>query len=236
MAMAVPSPSASTHLAALVEASAALAAIPPAAGPAAVFAALYERERSGEGQVVETSLLEAAGALAAHRLIRDTSGEPHFNRFVAAFYRVYVTADGSIAIACYAPRLHARLLHALGLSGLLEDPRFSTLEGRARHSDELAAIVAERMASASSETWRATFAEAGLPHGTVADRPFSLLDHPEARAMGLVVEIEDPTLGSETVIGPPLRLSRTPARTAIPAPRLGEHTDAVLAEILAGVT
>jgi crotonobetainyl-CoA:carnitine CoA-transferase CaiB-like acyl-CoA transferase len=200
-----------------------------------ILAALYERERSGEGQAIETSLLEAAAALAAHRLIRDGSGESHFNRFVGAFYRMYATADGAIAIACYAPRLHERLLDALGLSWLLDNPRFSTLEGRARHSDELAGIVAETLESDVTEEWRRRLADAGLPHGLVSDRPFSLLDHPEARAMGLVVEIEDPTLGTETVVGPPLRLSRTPARTALPAPRLGEHTDAVLAELLAGV-
>jgi crotonobetainyl-CoA:carnitine CoA-transferase CaiB-like acyl-CoA transferase len=58
-----------------------------------------------------------------------------------------------------------------------------------------------------------------------------LLDHPDARALGLVVEIEDPTLGPELVTGPPLRFSRTRARTARPAPRLGEHTDEVLAEL-----
>jgi crotonobetainyl-CoA:carnitine CoA-transferase CaiB-like acyl-CoA transferase len=59
----------------------------------------------------------------------------------------------------------------------------------------------------------------------------SLLDHPQARELGLLVEIEDPTLGTEQVTGPPLRLSRTPARTGRPAPRLGEHTDQVLDEI-----
>jgi crotonobetainyl-CoA:carnitine CoA-transferase CaiB-like acyl-CoA transferase len=58
-----------------------------------------------------------------------------------------------------------------------------------------------------------------------------VLDHPEAIAMGLVVEVEDPTLGPEVVTGPPLRLSRTPGRTGRPAPRLGEHTDEVLAEM-----
>lgn len=196
-----------------------------------ILAALYERERSGQGQVVETSLLEAAAALAAHRLIRDASGEPPFNRFVSPFYRVYSTSDGSIAIACYAPRLHERLLHTLGLAPLLDDPRFSTLEARARHSGDLAGILEATIGADTSEAWRAKLAEAALPHGSVSDVPLSLLDHPEARAMGLVTEIDDPTLGPELVVGPPLRLSRTPARTAVPAPLLGQHTDEVLAEL-----
>jgi crotonobetainyl-CoA:carnitine CoA-transferase CaiB-like acyl-CoA transferase len=67
----------------------------------------------------------------------------------------------------------------------------------------------------------------------VSPTAFALLDHPDAAAIGLVVEVDDPTLGPETVTGPPLRLSRTPAHTSRPAPRLGEHTDEVLREALA---
>jgi crotonobetainyl-CoA:carnitine CoA-transferase CaiB-like acyl-CoA transferase len=199
-----------------------------------ILAALLERERSGLGQVVETSLLEAAAALAAHRLIRDGSGDPPFNRFVGAFYRPYRTADGAIALACYAPGMHERLLRALGLEALLDDARFATLEARARHSDELAEIVAGRLAGAPDAEWRSRLDAERLPHGTVSPTAFSLLDHPDARALGLVVEIDDPTLGPELVTGPPLRLSRTPARTTRPAPRLGEHTDEVLGAALAG--
>ena len=200
---------------------------------AGILAALYERERSGRGQVVETSLLEAAAALAAHRLIRDGSGEPAFNRFVSALYRPYPTADGAIALACYAPRMHLRLLEALGLGELAADPRFATLPARARHSGELAELVGARLADDTTAAWRARLHAAGLPHGVVSEHPLSLLDHPEARALGLVVEVEDPTLGPELVTGPPLRFSRTPARTARPAPRLGEHTDQVLQELRA---
>jgi formyl-CoA transferase len=193
-----------------------------------ILAALLERERSGEGQLVETSLLEASAAAAAHRLIRDDSGEPLFNRFVGALYRTYDTADGAIAIACYAPRLHAPLLRALGLADLLDDPRFAELPERARNSDALAEILAGHLAQRTRDDVLATLRDARLPHGAVSERPFSLLDHPDARALGLIVEIDDPTLGPETVTGPPLRLSRTPARTVRAAPRLGEHTEEVI--------
>lgn len=198
---------------------------------AGILAALYEREISGRGQAVETSLLEAAAALAAHRLIRDGSGEPMFNRFVGALYSPYPTADGAIALACYAPSMHLRVFEALGLDELADDPRFATLPARARHSDELAELLAARLAEETTATWRERLSAARLPHGQVSDRPLCLLDHPDARALGLVVQIDDPTLGPELVTGPPLRFSRTPARTAAPAPRLGEHTDEVLAEL-----
>jgi formyl-CoA transferase len=196
-----------------------------------ILAALYERERSGRGQAVETSLLEASAALAAHRLIRDGSGEPIFNRFVSACYRPYPTADGAIALACYAPSMHLRLFEALELGELAEDERFATLPARARHSDELAELIGARLATDSTEAWRDRLSAAGLPHGRVSEQPLSLLDHPDARAIGLVVEMEDPTLGPELVTGPPLRFSRTPVATRRPAPRLGEHTREVLDEL-----
>ena len=202
---------------------------------AGILAALYERERSGRGQVVETSLLEASAALAAHRLIREGSGEPMFNRFVGALYRPYPTADGAIALACYAPSMHLRLFETLGLPELAGDERFATLPARAAHSDELAELIGARLASETTATWRERLSAAGLPHGLVSDRPHSLLDHPDARSIGLVVEVDDPTLGPELVTGPPVRFSRTPARTSRPAPRLGEHTREVLDEIGAPV-
>ncbi len=202
---------------------------------AGILAALVERERSGLGQVVETSLLESSAALAAHRLIREGSGEPLFNRFVGALYRPYATADGAVSLACYAPRLHERALAAIGLEHLLDDPRFADLPSRARYSGDLADLIAARLAERPSAHWLDALRAAGLPHGDVSSTPFCLLDHPDAVAIGLVVEVEDPTLGTETVTAPPLRLSRTPARTTRPAPRLGEHTDEVLSEVLAPV-
>jgi formyl-CoA transferase len=195
---------------------------------AGILAALIERERSGRGQRVETSLLEASAALAAHRLIREGSGEPLFNRFVGAMYRPYPTRDGAISLACYAPRLHARALQALGLGDLLDDPRFAELPARARHADELAELIGARLREDTTAAWSAVLREAGLPHGEVSPAPWAVLDHPDAAALGLVVQVDDPTLGTETVTGPPLRLSRTPADACGPAPRLGQHTEEVI--------
>jgi crotonobetainyl-CoA:carnitine CoA-transferase CaiB-like acyl-CoA transferase len=194
---------------------------------AGILAALLERERSGRGQLVETSLLEASAALAAHRLIREGSGEPLFNRFVSALYRPYPTRDGAISLACYAPRLHERALRAIGLGDLLDDPRFADVAARARHSAELAELIAARLRDDTTAAWRAALDADGLPHGEVSPA-WAVLDHPDAAALGLVVEVDDPDLGVETVTGPPLRLSRTPARPGGPAPRLGEHTREVL--------
>lgn len=196
-----------------------------------ILAALLERERSGLGQEVATSLLEASAALSVHRLIDDGSGEPLFNRFVGAMYRAYPTADGRLALACFPARLHLPLLRALGLGALADDPRYATLEERARHSDELAGAIAARLAERPAAEWAAVLREADLPHGIVNETPHSLLDHPDAEAIGLVAVVDHPVLGPERVTAPPLRLSRTPAGTTRPAPRLGEHTDEVLGEL-----
>ena len=97
---------------------------------------------------------------------------------------------------------------------VLDDPRFAELPARARHSDELAELIAGRLREDTTAAWRAVLKEDGLPHGEVSPTPWAVLDHPDAAALGLVVRVEDPTLGTETVTGPPLRLSRTPARVA----------------------
>ena len=199
---------------------------------AGILAALYERERSGRGQAVETSLLEAAAALAAHRLIRDGSGEPMFNRFVGACYRPYPTADGAIALACYAPSMHLRLFDGPGprrarRGRALRDPaRARPPLGRAGRADRRAPGRPRRPRPGASGS-----RPPACPTGGSATGPTPCSTTPTRRAMGLVVEVDDPTLGPELVTGPPLRLSRTPARTARPAPRLGEHTREVLDEI-----
>jgi crotonobetainyl-CoA:carnitine CoA-transferase CaiB-like acyl-CoA transferase len=146
-------------------------------------------------------------------------------------YRPYPTADGAVALACYAPTLQPRALRALGLEALLEDPAYATLEARAANSGALAGEIERVMRERPSAHWVARLREAGLPHGEVSERPLSLLDHPGARALGLITTVEHPVLGTEEVVGPPLRLSRTPAVTRRPAPLLGEHTDEVLAEL-----
>ncbi len=193
-----------------------------------ILAALLGRERSGRGQVVETSLLEAAGALSRHRLIREHSGEPLFNRFVGSLYRTYPTRDGALAVACYAPGFQEPLLRTLGLEELLDDPRFADLPARARHSEELAEHVGARLLTQTTAEWSRRLTEADLPHGAVAQTPLAVLDHPAARELGLVVEVDDPDLGTELLTGPPLRFSRTPGGTRRPSPRLGEHTAEVL--------
>ena len=161
-----------------------------------ILAALYERERSGRGQVVETSLLESAAALAAHRLIRDGSGEPMFNRFVGALYRPYPTADGAIALACYAPSMHLRLFEALGLPELAErralrdPPRPRGPLGRARGADRRPARLGDHRHLARAARGRRPAARARerppplppRPPRCEGDRPGGRGGRPDARA------------------------------------------------------
>lgn len=195
-----------------------------------VLAALIARERTGRGQRVEASLLGAAATLGGYGLVRLDEGPRGESLVVPAFARAYRTADGWLAVAAYSERLAVRLCAAAGLEGLLERGKLADARERVRRSDEIAALLAERLAARPTAHWDAVLAEAGVPAGPVGDRD-DLLDHPQARAAGVVEQVDDPELGRITRAGPAVRLSDTPARGGDPGRALGADTRAVLREL-----
>jgi crotonobetainyl-CoA:carnitine CoA-transferase CaiB-like acyl-CoA transferase len=194
-----------------------------------ILAALLERERSGRGQRVELSLLGASVALNAHSLVRLDDQPPQVVAFPRAFYGVYRTADGWIAIAAYAERLAHRFCDALGLPGLLEQERFRARSDRVVHGAELRGMFAERLRREPTRHWTEVLGAAGVPCGPVRERD-ELFDDPQVRATGLLQEVRDEELGRVTMIAPAVRLSRTPGRIGPPGRHLGADTRAVLAE------
>lgn len=217
---------------------------PPAASPipvndtalpllacAAILAALLERERSGRGQVVESTLLGSAVALNAHSLVRlEDVPEPGTPRFSRALYRAYRTRDGWIAIAAYAERLARAFCAAIGAPGLLDDPRFADRAERVRNGDALAAAIAPRMRERTSAEWDAVLARAGVPAAPVRERD-TLFDDPQMAAQGLLCAVQDAELGRVTMMAPAARLSRTPGRVRFAGRHLGEDTREVLGEL-----
>ena len=154
------------------------------------------------------------------------------NRFVGALYRPYETADGAVSLACYAPRLHERALAAIGLEHLLADPRVADLPSRARHSGELGELIAAQLTGAQSPL------ADGAPRGRPPPRrgePRALLPARPPRRRG------DRTGHRGGRPHPRPRDSHRAAAAPLahagaherPAPRLGEHTAEVLAEIAA---
>ena len=195
-----------------------------------ILAALLERERSGRGQRVELSLLGMAVALNAHSLVRLHDQPPQIKAFSRAFYRVYETADGWIAIAALAEHLAHRFCGAVGMPELLLEERFHARADRVERDEELVGLFAPRIRTAATTHWIDAFDTAGVPCGPVRDRD-ELFDDGQVQAMGMLTEITDEELGRVTMMAPAVRLSRTPGEVRFPGRHLGADTRAVLQEL-----
>ncbi len=206
-------------------------------GAAAALMALRHAERTGQGQVIDLSLLEplasVLGPLAAEvrllGIVRERVGNRSWN---AAPRNTYRTADGQwVAVSGSTPQTAARFFHAVGRPDLLEDPRFRTNEDRVRHVEELDRILAEIIGTRPLVEWMERF-EAHEVTAAPVYTPAQFLEDPHVRARGIVVDVLDPELGHLPMMGPVPRLSATPGKIRHPGPRLGEHNEAVYREEL----
>jgi Predicted acyl-CoA transferases/carnitine dehydratase len=214
-----------------------------------VVAALFERERTGRGQRVDTSLYEAGithtfwqSAIAlATGVSPGAMGTAHP---LAAPYQAFRTADGWINVGASNENTWARLAAALEASELTDDPRFATNRDRWIHREELAGLLEPHFRSRTTAAWLSALEEAGVPAGPVSTIT-EMLAHPQTLARGMVCEVEHTALGAVKTLGTPVKLSgtrgseeggadgATPPCSASPArgaPLLGEHTREVLAE------
>ncbi len=194
-----------------------------------LLAALEARHRTGSGQHVETSLLEAAISLcvyeAAHCFATDTPpprmGQQHRG---SSPYQVFQTADGWITIGASQQHFFAALCEILGTPELLADPRFAGVAERVAHNRDLVAVLAGKLRDAPSAHWLAALQAAGIPAGPVRqfDKVFA---DPHVLARGMVVETAHPVTGRFRTLGVPVKLSETPGSVRRPPPLLGEHTE-----------
>jgi crotonobetainyl-CoA:carnitine CoA-transferase CaiB-like acyl-CoA transferase len=197
-----------------------------------VLAAIEARHRTGEGQRVETSLLEAATSLAvyesAHYFATGTRperiGQAHRG---SSPYQCFQTADGYITVGASQQHFFTQLCALLGVPELVEDPRFATNAERVRHNDALVTLLAERFRTQPSAQWLAALEKLGIPAGPVLSYDQVFTD-PQILARDMVVETRHPATGPFRTMGVPVKLSATPGAVRTPAPRLGEHTAAVL--------
>jgi formyl-CoA transferase len=199
-----------------------------------VMAALIERERSGAGQWVQTSLLEAAVAMldfqATRWLIRGEvpaqAGNDHPTGFPTG---VFPVKDGTINIAATGDRQFREFLRALGVEDYANDERFSTPAARNTHRAELRDLVEDVLRTRTASEWIEVLNGAGVPCGPILTIDATFQD-PQVRHLQLSQTVHSPTYGDLDIVRSPVRLSRTSTSLRRAAPRPGADTDDVLAE------
>jgi formyl-CoA transferase len=200
-----------------------------------ILVALLERERSGRGQWVHTSLLEAMVTLldfqAARWLIGGEippqAGNDHPTGIPTGVFR---TADGHINIAASGQKMFRRLCEALGSEGLVDDPRFRTPADRSRNRHELTRELEAVLATQPSQEWIELLNAKGVPSGPILNVR-EVFENEQVRHLGLAQTVRHPVLGELRVQRPAVTLSRTPGGVRTPAPEAGEHTDEILGEL-----
>lgn len=199
-----------------------------------IVLALHARERSGCGQVVETSLLEAmlgvlswgAGMYFESGVAPGPAGQHHP---LASPYGRFRARDGWLNIAAGSEAMWRKLAAALGHEAWTRDPRFADGVARIRHRDELTAALERALAGDDVAAWVARINAAGVPCGPVLDLAQVFAD-PQVLARAMRVDLPHPELGTFSTTGLPVKLSATPGAVRRRPPLHGEHTDEVLAE------
>jgi len=201
----------------------------------AILAALHYRTRTGKGQHIDTSLVEAGVALSvweaseyfATGRVPQAMGSAHR---MTAPYQAVRCADGYITLAAANDRLFRRLCDLVGHPEWTTDPDFADDSGRVRNRARLAALIESVTVTEPRSHWLALFEANGLPCGPINNYAQVFAD-PQVRARGMVVETTHPTLGQIQTLGSPIKMSETPPIVGRPAPLLGEHTREVLREL-----
>jgi crotonobetainyl-CoA:carnitine CoA-transferase CaiB-like acyl-CoA transferase len=203
-------------------------------GALGVVSAYVHRLKTGEGQHVDTSLLEAgvqqtywqAAALFGTGIEPGPLGSAHP---LTAPYQAFETADGWINLGGANDANWTRICHAVGQPELLDDARFATNAARMQHLPALIDLLTPGFRARPSAHWIALFGAAGIPVGPVNTVSQALAD-PQVRARGMVVEAPHPVTGTARSLGLPIKFSGSPMPAAARAPLLGEHTRDSLAQ------
>ncbi len=199
-----------------------------------VLAALYHRERTGEGQAIDIALLDGAVASLANQAQvtlatgEDTARYGNHHPFLEPFGLVE-TADGPLYLVIGNQRQWERFCRdVIGRPELLDHPHFRDNAARLANRAECRRLLAEVFRQDTRAGWMARFRAAGVPAGAVRSISEALAA-PEVRARGMVREVDHKRAGRFEVVASPVRLSATPTAAPVAAPLLGEHTDPILA-------
>ncbi|HUX87025.1 MAG TPA: CoA transferase [Chloroflexota bacterium] len=201
----------------------------------AIVCALWEREKTGEGRVLDLSLFETDLALEVWETAEYFANGKNPGKLGSAHrssapYQAFRTRDSYVTLGAGAPRLWKSTCEVLERPDLFEDPRFVDLTARKRNEAELAAIIEEILMQDDSQVWVERFDRAGVPCGILNTVPQALND-PHTTARGILKEVDHPKAGRVKLVGSPVHISGETLPVGRPAPMLGEHAVEILSSL-----
>ena len=199
-----------------------------------ILTALLEREVSGEGQWVQSSLLQAAIQLLDFQAARytmlgeiaDQQGNDHPTSMPTSAYK---TKDGYMNVAASGSQMWKRLCQVLEKPELFDHPDYADADARAKNRKALNAAIENQLVRKTTAEWTEILNRAGIPSGPIY-RMDQVFADPQVKHLGVAAEVESPKLGKYKIISQPVKLSRTPAKLVTATPERGAHTDEVLRE------
>jgi crotonobetainyl-CoA:carnitine CoA-transferase CaiB-like acyl-CoA transferase len=205
-------------------------------GALAVVAAIRHRDRSGEGQHIDLSLLDCSIALVAQRscdyLIGNSPPGRIGNRTPGtAPGQLFRCADGYLMVQAGGERQFATLCDIIGRPDLAADPRFANMQHRLANIDALAEALEQTFVTRSGREWFDLLTERGILTAPIYDVPQCFAD-PQVQARGIRVTVPHPIAGTIDLVANPMRMSATPIETYRTPPMMGEGADEVLAQWL----
>ena len=202
----------------------------------AILLALRVKEKTGQGQSIDVSMMEGQlsllGTMIGGYLANGEVPVPMGTAYKALLpYQTFRTKTRDLALAVGSEKLWQVFCPLIGCPELADDPRYRGNGARDANRASLVAKLQEVFLKRSYEEWEALLVGKGIPVGKV-NTLAEAVAHPQVAARGSLVEVDHPSVGKTKVVGVPARLSATPGSVRTPSPRLGEHTDEVMKDLL----
>ncbi|HYC44014.1 MAG TPA: CoA transferase [Burkholderiales bacterium] len=201
-----------------------------------VMLALRVKEKTGQGQQVDISMMEGQLSLlttaVANYFADGIVPRPMGTAYnVVVPYQTFRTKTRDLALAIAGEKLWRKFCPIMGAPELLDDPRYVNTVERSRHRDTLIPRLQEIFLTRSYEEWEALLLANDIPVGAINDLA-QVVEHPQVKARRSLRDVNHPAVGNVRVVGSPVRLSKTPARDPSPSPVHGQHTREVLRDVL----
>ena len=202
----------------------------------AILMALRVREKTGQGQSIDVSMLEGQmsllGVTIGAYLADGELPKPMGTAYKALLpYQTYRTQSRDLALAVGSEKLWKAFCPTIGKPELTDDPRYRNNAARSANRDSMNEILQAVFLTKTYEQWEPILLKNGIPFGAINDLA-QLVEHPQVKARGALVEVQHPRAGKVKMVGVPMRLSKTPGSVRTPSPSIGEHNDEILTQKL----